>query len=217
MESAIPTGIALYWHGIVPQTRHMASLGLSAGTSWMRMTIGSLATRTFGVGLGLLLLSGCDVMQAARNDLASLGAPKPTPPAAPAAPVRKPAPQPVAATRPAKPVTAAATGEVAATQAAAEIAGTQAAAAEAPAPTLTGYRESQLRALLGPPNSVEDRPPGKQWRYRDGKCTLDIQLYPDVETKQYGTLSYKVKSDDDTDEGRRLCLAQLRSRIQAGP
>lgn len=168
------------------------------------MTIGSLATRTFGVGLGLLFLSGCDVMQAARNDLASIGAPKPTPPAPP---VRKPAPQPVAAARPAKPVTAAA---------AADVAATQVAAAEAPPPVLTGYRESELRALLGAPTSVEDRPPGKQWRYRDGKCTLDIQLYPDVETKQYGTLSYKVKSDDDTDEGRRLCLAQLQSRIQAG-
>jgi len=172
----------------------------------MRMTIGSLATRTFGVGLGVLLLSGCDVMRAARDDFASLTAPKPPPPAAP---VRKPAPQPVAAARPpAKPVTAAA---------AADVSATLSAAAEVPAPVLTGYRESQLRALLGPPTSVEDRPPGKQWRYRNGKCTLDIQLYPDVETKQYGTLSYKVKSDDDTDEGRRLCLAQLQSRIQAGP
>lgn len=171
----------------------------------MRMTIGTLATRTFGVGLGLLLLSGCDVMRAARDDFASLTAPKPPP--APA-PVRKPTPKPVVATRPAKPVTAAA---------AADVSATQATAAEAPAPALTGYREAQLRALLGPPSSVEDRPPGKQWRYRDGKCTLDVQLYPDVETKQYGTLSYKVKSDDDTDEGRRLCLAQLQSRIQAGP
>lgn len=170
----------------------------------MRMTIGSLATRTFGVGLGLLFLSGCDVMQAARNDLAGLGASKPPPPAAP---VRKAAPQPVAAARPAKPVSAAAAVDVAAAPAT---------GAETPPPVLTGYRESQLRALLGPPTSMEDRPPGKQWRYRTGKCTLDVQLYPDVETKQYGTLSYKVKSDDDTDEGRRFCLAQLQSRIQSG-
>ena len=84
------------------------------------------------------------------------------------------------------------------------------------APVLTGYRESELRALLGPPASEEIRPPGKQWRYRFDECTLDIQLYPDVETKQYGTLSYKVKSDDDTDEGRRVCLAQLRSRLPPG-
>jgi len=197
-------GIARSWHGIVPQTRHMASLGLSAGFSWIRMTIGSLATRTFGVGLGLLLLSGCDVMRAARDDFASLSAPKPPPPAPR---VRKPAPQPVTATRPVKPVTAAA---------AADVAATPVPAVETPVPVLTGYRESELRTLLGPPTSVEDRPPGKQWRYRNGKCTLDIQLYPDVETKQYGTLAYKVKSDDDTDEGRRLCLAQLQSRIPAG-
>lgn len=170
----------------------------------MRMTIGSLATRTFGVGLGLLLLSGCDVMRAARDDFASLTAPKPPPPAAP---VRKAAPQPAPATRPAKPITA---------TAAADTAVAAPSASEAPAPVLTGYRESELRTLLGPPTSAEDRPPGKQWRYRTGKCTLDIQLYPDVETKQYGTLAYKVKSDDDTDEGRRLCLAQLQSRIQAG-
>lgn len=170
----------------------------------MRMTIGSLATRTFGVGLGLLLLSGCDVMRAARDDFASLNAPKPPPPAPR---VRKPAPQPVTATRPVKPVTAAA---------AADVAATPVPAVETPVPVLTGYRESELRTLLGPPTSVEDRPPGKQWRYRNGKCTLDIQLYPDVETKQYGTLAYKVKSDDDTDEGRRLCLAQLQSRIPAG-
>lgn len=169
----------------------------------MRMTIGSLATRTFGVGLGLLLLSGCDVMRAARDDLASLSSPKPPPPAAP---VRKAAPQPVAA-RPAKPTTAAA---------AADVAAASSPVVEVPAPVLTGYRESELRALLGPPTSVEDRPPGKQWRYRTGRCILDVQLYPDVETKQYGTLAYKVKSDDDTDEGRRFCLAQLQSRIQAG-
>ena len=102
----------------------------------MRMTIGSLATRTFGVGLGLLLLSGCDVMRAARDDFASLTAPKPPPPAAP---VRKVAPQPVAAARPAKPVTVAAVADTAAAPAT---------AAEAPAPVLTGYRESELRTLL---------------------------------------------------------------------
>jgi hypothetical protein len=210
MEGALPKEIARSWHGIVPQTRHMASLGLLTGLSRMRMTIGSLATRTLGVGLGLLLLSGCDVMRAARDDLASLSTPKPPPPAAP---VRKVPPQPVAASRPAKPITAAAAADVAAAPAAAPA---SAPIVEVPAPVLTGYRESELRALLGPPTSVEDRPPGKQWRYRNGKCTLDIQLYPDVETKQYGTLAYKVKSDDNTDEGRRLCLAQFQSRIRAG-
>jgi hypothetical protein len=97
------------------------------------------------------------------------------------------------------------------------------AAANPPAPTppngsavqLAGKSENELRALLGSPTKEEDRPPGKRWRYRDGQCTLDVQLYPDVQTKQFGTLAYEVRSDDNTDEGKRLCLAQLQSRVQA--
>jgi hypothetical protein len=80
--------------------------------------------------------------------------------------------------------------------------------------SLAGKSESELRAMLGAPTSEEDRPPGKRWRYRDGQCTLDVQLYPDVRTKQFGTLAYEVKSDDNSDEGKRSCLAQLQSRAQ---
>jgi hypothetical protein len=80
--------------------------------------------------------------------------------------------------------------------------------------SLVGKSETELRAMLGSPTSEEDRPPGKRWRYRDGQCTLDVQLYPDVKTKQFGTLAYEVKSDDNTDEGNRVCLAQLQSRAQ---
>jgi hypothetical protein len=86
---------------------------------------------------------------------------------------------------------------------------------DGPAVTLAGKSENELRVLLGAPTSEEDRPPGKRWRYRDGQCTLDVQLYPDVQTKQFGTLAYEVRSDDNTDEGKRLCLAQLQSRVQA--
>ena len=148
------------------------------------------------MGLGLLLLSGCDSMRA---DFARLTSP--TPPAPVTARKTTTAVQPAAA-------------RVAPKPAAAPAAITP--PADVPPPVLTGYREAELRAMLGPPTSEEAHPPGKHWRYRTGKCTLDIQLYPDVETKQYGTLSYKVKSDDDTDEGRRLCLAQLRARLPPG-
>ncbi|MGE3918345.1 MAG: hypothetical protein AB7F78_21850, partial [Hyphomicrobiaceae bacterium] len=77
-----------------------------------------------------------------------------------------------------------------------------------PGLSLAGKSETELRAMLGAPTSEEDRPPGKRWRYRDGQCTLDVQLYPDVQTKQFGTLAYEVKSDDNTDEGKRVCLVQ---------
>jgi hypothetical protein len=92
----------------------------------------------------------------------------------------------------------------------------QQAAAATPAPpvTLVGKSEGQVRAMLGPPTSVEERAPGKTWHYRDGRCSVDVQLYPDVQTRQFGTLAYEVKSDDNSDEGRRDCLAKLRTRAQ---
>ena len=79
-----------------------------------------------------------------------------------------------------------------------------------------GKSEGQVRTLLGAPTSVEERAPGKTWHYRDGQCSVDVQLYPDVQTRQYGTLAYKVNSDDNSDEGRRGCLARFRSRAQPG-
>lgn len=170
------------------------------------------------VGVGLLLLSGCEVARSARNDLASLMGPPP-----PASTVRKtaPVPPPQGATRgraapsPANPTKSATTSQVepptTGDAAAVEIAPSE---KNPPALDLAGIGEDRLRAMLGAPISEKDHPPGKQWHYRDGKCTLDVQLYPDVQTKQFGTLAYKVKSDDNTDEGQRLCVAQLQSRLQ---
>jgi hypothetical protein len=80
--------------------------------------------------------------------------------------------------------------------------------------SLVGKSESEIHALLGPPDSEEDRAPGKTWHYRDGQCALDVQLYPDVQTRQFGTLAYEVKSNDSTDEGKRLCVAQFKSRTR---
>jgi hypothetical protein len=80
---------------------------------------------------------------------------------------------------------------------------------------LIGLGEQELRAKLGPPAAEEERPPGKILRYRTGGCTLNLSLYPDVQTRKFGTLTYEVRSDDDTDEGKRNCLADLQSRVQA--
>jgi hypothetical protein len=81
---------------------------------------------------------------------------------------------------------------------------------------LVGKSENELRTLLGPPAEELHQPPGKRWVYRDGQCTLYIQLFPEIPTKQFGALSYAVKSDNDTDEGRRLCSAQFQSRFRSG-
>jgi hypothetical protein len=177
------------------------------------MTMKGLMTQTVGVGM-LLMMAGC---QAARNmgdDFSRLMSSQPT-----SAQIRNSAAA-APATRPRNTASAAPAAAVPSTQASASAEVTPSApqvrvSPDGPAVTLAGKSENELRALLGAPTSEEDRPPGKQWRYRDGQCTLDVQLYPDVQTKQFGTLAYEVKSDDNTDEGKRLCLAQLQSRVQA--
>jgi hypothetical protein len=159
------------------------------------------------VSVGLLLLSGCEAARNMGNDFARLTSPQ-SPPVQPkkkAQPAVRPRP---AGTTPVSPETSASATETAS-------ASPIRSSSDAPAVTLTGKSDNEVRALLGAPTSEEERPPGKRWRYRDGQCTLDVQLYPDVQTKQFGTLAYEVKSDDNTDEGKRLCLAQIQSRVQA--
>lgn len=159
------------------------------------------------LGLGLLLLSGCDVAHNAQRDLARLmhsdpfTATKPAPPARAASAPAKPAPAAVDAK--AEPRT-----EPPRSEPPREV-------SAATSVNLIGKSEGQVRALLGPPTSVEERAPGKTWHYRDGQCSADVQLYPDVQTRQFGTLAYEVKSDDNTDEGRRGCVAQFGSRAQS--
>ena len=157
----------------------------------------SLFKQTLGVGF-LLLLSGCEVARNAQSDLNRLANADPFTSKKVAAPRTATAPAAKPAT--AEPVVAAVPAKLAPTAVPVE---------------LIGKSEGELRTLLGPPTSVEERAPGKTWHYREGQCTVDIQLYPDVQTKQFGTLAYEVKSDDNTDEGKRGCLAQLQSRAQA--
>jgi glucose/arabinose dehydrogenase len=160
-----------------------------------------------GITIGLLLLSGCEAARSMRDDFnrltSSQAAAQKAQPARTASAPARPRPAPATpATQEASAAPAAASDEP------------PARAAAPPAVSLAGKSETELRAMLGAPTSEEDRPPGKRWRYRDGQCTLDVQLYPDVQTKQFGTLAYEVKSDDNSDEGKRLCLAQLQSRAQ---
>jgi hypothetical protein len=176
------------------------------------MTIRSQMTRS--VGVGLLLLSGCDVARNMRDDFTRLTSSKPAasqakkgaPPAQPAPPQTNQAAAP-----PARPPTAPAPVSPAPV-----LPAPASPAPEPPALTslpLAGKSESEIRAAFGAPSAEEERPPGKRWRYRDGPCTLDIQLYPNVETKQFTTLAYEVRNNVDSDEGKRLCMAQFQSRL----
>lgn len=161
-----------------------------------------------GLVIGLLVLSSCDVARSARNDLAHL--------TGPGGPLGRS--QPASAARPAA-ATNKATDPKATNKSTTSAEPTK---QDSPKDTanagpieLVGKSESEVRALLGPPNSEEERAPGKTWHYRDKQCTVDVHLYPDVQTRQFGTLAYEVKSDDSTDQGKRSCLAHLRSRTAA--
>jgi len=151
-------------------------------------------------GVSLLLLSGCDVARNARSDLSKATD------AVASATQSRPTPAQTAAKK-TDSHTASKKQEAAAQDPPRDV------AAAAPV-NLIGKSEGDIRTLLGPPTSEEDRAPGKTWHYRDGQCTMDIQLYPDVQTRKFGTLAYEVKSDDSTDEGKRLCVAQFKSRTQ---
>jgi hypothetical protein len=161
--------------------------------------------------LSFLLLSACDVAQSAQRDFnrvmhSSFSSPTP----APSYRQARAAPRPAAPKADTKPTEEASKAEP-----------PPVATPATPAPpsqdvNLMGKNEGQVRAILGPPTSVEERAPGKTWHYRDGQCSVDVQMYPDVKTRQFGTLAYKVNSDDNSDEGRRECLARFRSRAQPG-
>jgi hypothetical protein len=77
---------------------------------------------------------------------------------------------------------------------------------------LIGLDAEQLRDLLGQPSEEQDRVPGKLWRFRyAGSCTLDVLLYPDVQTQTFRSLNYEVIGNDGSDKGKRRCTAQLQS------
>jgi hypothetical protein len=191
----------------VPQSGHMARLRILPRVQVGVMTIRGLVRDT--VAISLLLLSGCEAARNMRDDFSRLTSSQPTAqkaqPAKSVASTTRPRTAPTASTSPDAPV---ATPATVSDDPPARL------STGGPALSLAGKSETELRAMLGAPTSEEDRPPGKRWRYRDGQCTLDVQLYPDVQTKQFGTLAYEVKSDDNTDEGKRVCLAQLQSRAQ---
>jgi hypothetical protein len=161
----------------------------------------------------LFLISGCDVAQNAQRDFKRVLHGDQSTAARPATPTRTAA-RPAATTTTTTPsiIAASTAPEVRMDEFKQPPAARETAAAATGNINLVGKSEGQVRAMLGPPTSIEERAPGKTWHYRDGSCSVDVRLYPDVQTRQFGTLSYEVKSNDNSDEGKRDCMARIRSR-----
>jgi hypothetical protein len=167
------------------------------------------AILSVAMGLALLSAGGCEQPSTIRDDFSRALSPLPQrPKIATAKPVANTKVTSAESAKPSTPKPSLAATDAAATPPAPT-------PPKEPAVQFAGKSENELRALLGPPTEELNQPPGKRWLYRDGQCTLYVQLFPDIQTKEYGSLSYIVKSDNDTDEGRRLCLSQFQSRVQA--
>ncbi|HWM60525.1 MAG TPA: hypothetical protein VNN98_00160 [Rhizomicrobium sp.] len=84
---------------------------------------------------------------------------------------------------------------------------------EAPVPELVGLDEQQLTDLLGAPTSQDGNGPGKHWYYRMRKCTLNLSLFPNVDTHVFRLLSYEVTDNDRHGDGQR-CRSELANRLR---
>ena len=82
---------------------------------------------------------------------------------------------------------------------------------------LVGWNESELKTVFGAPASQEDHAPTKRLVYHLKQCTLNVTLYPEVETKQFHALNYEVNSDDGSAKRQQACIAEFTSRLPARP
>jgi hypothetical protein len=84
---------------------------------------------------------------------------------------------------------------------------------EAPVPELVGLNEQQLTELLGAPTSQVGNGPGKHWYYRIRRCTLNLSLFPNVDTHIFRSLSYEV-TDNDRRGDEQHCRSELANRLR---
>jgi hypothetical protein len=76
-----------------------------------------------------------------------------------------------------------------------------------------GLDEGRVRELLGAPVAEEDDTVVKRLHYREGSCSIEFSMYPDVETREFRILTLMVISDDRTARGKRICVARLKSQL----
>jgi len=81
---------------------------------------------------------------------------------------------------------------------------------------LIGLDEASLRAFLGEPTTQEDTAPSKLWVYHRRQCTMNVTLYPDVETKKFHALNYEVNANDSSAR-QQQCTTQFASQLSALP
>jgi hypothetical protein len=80
-----------------------------------------------------------------------------------------------------------------------------------------GLDQSEIESRLGPSTQDLQHLPAMEAVFSDGRCTLNVTLYPDVKTHIYHALAYRVASDVDSAEERRRCSAAFAERLHRKP
>lgn len=80
---------------------------------------------------------------------------------------------------------------------------------------LAGADRPSLVAILGPADEVRDQPPGEVWIYREGGCSIELYLFPQISVSQYAVLGHKFLPSSLGEEERTTCLTKLASRTRA--
>jgi hypothetical protein len=82
---------------------------------------------------------------------------------------------------------------------------------------LIGWNEAEIRTVFGAPAAQEDHAPTKRWVYHAKQCTMNVTLYPEVETRQFQALNYEVNADDGSAKRQQACIAEFSARLPAKP
>jgi hypothetical protein len=80
-----------------------------------------------------------------------------------------------------------------------------------------GLDQFQIQSRLGSPTEDWQHLPAVEAVFTAGRCTLNVTLYPDIRTRIYHALAYKVAGDVDTVKERRRCFAAFAARLQRKP
>ena len=79
---------------------------------------------------------------------------------------------------------------------------------------LTGLDFDAVRGLMGEPVAIKEVPPGQEWLYRDGDCTLAIRFFPEMEKLHYRALSLSVHDEGQTDGDQNRCHERFIARLK---
>jgi hypothetical protein len=80
-----------------------------------------------------------------------------------------------------------------------------------------GLDRNAIEARLGAPSQEVQQSPAVEAIFRQGQCVLSVTLYPDVQTRIYHALAYKVTSNADSVKERQFCSAIFDARFHDKP